>query len=217
MQKPSSGSSYRIFRSGTSSPRCLATNASSLRTSCTRAHTFLRPSIPGSSARMRRHAAENSSRVYPIERPPAFEMAKAIAAVRPEQVPPRRGPAAARCGGAPPRPAAAPAARAQRIGRAVLAAALTVAGIWVLHAFLAALVWAGIFAIALWPLYRRLVAATAGRGARVALPFALTAVIGLVFVVPVAFTALELARAAHVAIGLVNEARHTGIAVPTWI
>src|SRR5579875_1182768 len=56
--------------------------------------------------------------------------------------------------------------RAQRIGRAVLAAALTVAGIWVLHAFLAALVWAGIFAIALWPLYRRLVAATAGRGAR---------------------------------------------------
>ena len=117
----------------------------------------------------------------------------------------------------PSRPAAAPAARAQRIGRAVLAAALTVAGIWVLHAFLAALVWAGIFAIALWPLYRRLVAATAGRGARVALPFALTAVIGLVFVVPVAFTALELARAAHVAIGFVNEARHTGIAVPAWI
>ena len=41
MQKPSSGSSYRIFRSGTSSPRCVATNVSSLRTSRTRAQTFV--------------------------------------------------------------------------------------------------------------------------------------------------------------------------------
>jgi predicted PurR-regulated permease PerM len=117
---------------------------------------------------------------------------------------------------APARPASVPASRPRHIGRAALAAAVVLAGAWVLHAFLAALVWAGIFAIALWPLYRRL-AAVAGRGHDVALPLALTVLIGLVFVVPVAFAAFELARSAHVAVGLVNEARHTGIAVPAWV
>ncbi|HJU17207.1 MAG TPA: AI-2E family transporter [Stellaceae bacterium] len=115
------------------------------------------------------------------------------------------------------RPTPMPALRGQRIGRAILAASVIVAGAWVLHAFLAALVWAGIFAIALWPLYRRLVGAAAGRGQEVALPLALTVLVGLVFVVPVVLAAFELARSAHLVVGLVNEARHTGIAVPAWI
>lgn len=108
------------------------------------------------------------------------------------------------------------ATRGQRLGRALLAAAVVLAGLWVLHTFLAALVWAAIFAIALWPLYQRLEIAAAGRG-RVALPLALTLVVGLVFVVPVAFAAFELARATHLVVGIVEEARRTGIAVPDWI
>jgi predicted PurR-regulated permease PerM len=109
-----------------------------------------------------------------------------------------------------------PAERAQRIGRALLAAAVVGAGLWVLHDFLAALVWAAIFAIALWPLYQRLEIAAAGRG-RVALPLALTVLIGLLFVVPVAFAAFELARATHLVVGIVEKAQRTGIAVPDWV
>jgi predicted PurR-regulated permease PerM len=118
---------------------------------------------------------------------------------------------------APSGPTAIPAARAQRIGRTLLATAVVVTAAWVLHAFLAALVWAGIFAIALWPLYRRLVGAAAGGGRDVALPLVLTVLIGLVFVVPVVFAAFELARSAHVFVGLVEQARHSGIAVPDWV
>lgn len=109
------------------------------------------------------------------------------------------------------------AGRSQRIGRAILAAAVIAAGLWVLHAFLAALVWATIFALALWPYYHRLLAATAGRGRSVLVPLGVTLAVGLVFIVPVAFAALELARAAHVALRIVDEARHTGIAVPSGI
>ncbi|MGH7100166.1 MAG: AI-2E family transporter [Stellaceae bacterium] len=96
-----------------------------------------------------------------------------------------------------------------------MAAVVVLAALWVLHGFLAALVWAAIFAIALGPLYRRL--AGAGRGHPVTVPLALTAAVGLVFVIPVVFAALELARSAHLVVGWVNEARHTGLAVPDWV
>src|SRR5499425_3256868 len=66
MQKPSSGSSYKILRSGTSSPRCFARNDSSTSTSWTTAQTFSRPLGPGSSLRMRCTVSENCSRVYPM-------------------------------------------------------------------------------------------------------------------------------------------------------
>lgn len=93
---------------------------------------------------------------------------------------------------------------------------MVLAALWVLHTFLAALVWAAIFAIALGPLHRRL-AGGGERGHHVAVPLALTAAVGLVFIVPVAFAAFELARTARLIVGLVNEARHTGVAVPDWI
>src|SRR5215472_12244047 len=66
MQKPSSGSSYKILRSGTSSPRCLARNASSTSTSWTTAQTFSRPFGPGSSLRMPCTVLANCSRLYPM-------------------------------------------------------------------------------------------------------------------------------------------------------
>src|SRR6516165_10106168 len=62
MQKPSSGSSYSTLRSGTSSVRYVLIKSSSPTTSRTRAHTFLRPSTPGSCLRIVLHSAENCSR-----------------------------------------------------------------------------------------------------------------------------------------------------------
>ena len=55
-------------------------------------------------------------------------------------------------------------ARSQRIAGVVLAAALVLLGLWILHRFLAALAWATILAIALWPLYWRLARAFSPAG-----------------------------------------------------
>ena len=60
----------------------------------------------------------------------------------------------------PTRPGEAePERAAQRIARLVLAAMLVLLGLWILHRYLAALGWAAVLAISLWPLYRRLVRA----------------------------------------------------------
>ena len=57
----------------------------------------------------------------------------------------------------------------QRVSRVVLATALGLLGLWILHRFLPALAWATIIAIALWPLYRRAERAFPPRGHRILL------------------------------------------------
>jgi predicted PurR-regulated permease PerM len=57
----------------------------------------------------------------------------------------------------PPQPGGVASERllySQRFARAVLTIALVLLGLWILHRFLPALAWAGVLAIALWPLYR---------------------------------------------------------------
>src|SRR4051794_392783 len=66
MQKPSSGSSKRILRSGPSSGRYLATKSGSVQARLTSSQIFLRPSGPGLAARMRCASVENSSSVNAI-------------------------------------------------------------------------------------------------------------------------------------------------------
>ena len=114
-------------------------------------------------------------------------------------------------GGTEPDPAS------QRIARLVLAAALILLGLWILHRYLVALAWAAVLAIALWPLYRRLVRAVAGTGQRVLAPLGFTLLIGLVFIVPFVYTAVEVARETHVLVQYLVDARHTGIPVPDWV
>ena len=48
-----------------------------------------------------------------------------------------------------------PGPSVQRIARIVVAVALTLLGLWIIHAFLPAIAWATILAIAVWPLYMR--------------------------------------------------------------
>ena len=105
----------------------------------------------------------------------------------------------------------------QRIARLVLAAALVLLGLWILHRYLAALAWAAVLAIALWPLYRRLVIALGGHGQRILAPLILTVSIGLIFIVPFVYTAVEVARETHVLVQYLIDARHNGIAVPDWV
>jgi predicted PurR-regulated permease PerM len=106
---------------------------------------------------------------------------------------------------------------AQRIARMVLAAALILLGLWILHRYLAALAWAAVLAIALWPLYRRLVNALGEHGQRVLVPLILTLSVGLVFIVPFVYAAVEVARETQVFVQYLVDARHNGIPVPEWV
>ncbi len=49
------------------------------------------------------------------------------------------------------------ASRPQQAAKAVLALLLTLLGLWTLHRYVPALIWAAILAIAVWPLYQRAV------------------------------------------------------------
>jgi predicted PurR-regulated permease PerM len=105
----------------------------------------------------------------------------------------------------------------QRIARMALAAALVFLGLWILHRYLAALAWAAVLAIALWPLYRRLVSALGGHSQRILAPLILTVSIGLIFIVPFVYVAVEVARETHVLVQYLVDARRNGIAVPDWV
>src|SRR3984957_12298015 len=104
---------------------------------------------------------------------------------------------------------------AQRRARIVLAAALTLIGLWILRYFLPAIAWAGVLAIALWPLYGRLQQAF-GKS-RVAAPLLLTLTVGIVFIAPLVLLGIAVARETHFVVELIVAARRTGIVVPDWV
>src|SRR6185312_785451 len=70
-----------MSRCPTPSPKLAATNAPSLQASSTSAQTCLRPSTPGSAARMRRHSAANCSNDKLISLPPALAASIGVAAL----------------------------------------------------------------------------------------------------------------------------------------
>jgi predicted PurR-regulated permease PerM len=110
-----------------------------------------------------------------------------------------------------------PLTPAQRIARIVLATALALLGLWIIHRFLPALAWATILAIALWPLYRRAERAFPPRGHRILLPLVATLLVGLVLVVPLGYAALQIAHESGTFIGYVAELRHNGLPAPQWL
>ncbi len=138
-----------------------------------------------------------------MKRPsPAFRETAAISdpgAARPQEPAPRSG------------------RNAERIAGAAAAFGLVVLGLWILQSFLAALAWAAVFAIASWPLYRRIDGAVPAWAQRALAPFLFTLALALLFAVPISFLGLEVARAIHGAVVLVTELRKTGIPVPDWV
>lgn len=117
---------------------------------------------------------------------------------------------------APPSPAVE-ASRSQLVARVALAFGLTLLGLWTLQSFLQALAWAGILAIATWPLYRR--ARRRWRPDRhdIVLPALFTLGVTLLFVVPLALAAVQLGHEAGVALGWLREARTGGVPAPGWL
>ena len=106
----------------------------------------------------------------------------------------------------------------QPLARIAAVAALALLGLWILHRFLPALVWAAILAIALRPLYRRLAPAAAeGRHSSVLAPLLATLLVGLIFVLPLVWVVLAVLREVAAIVHYVATAQHSGIPAPAWL
>jgi predicted PurR-regulated permease PerM len=104
--------------------------------------------------------------------------------------------------------------RAQRVAIGVLAVGLLLLGLYTLRNFLGALAWAGVLAIALWPLYSRTVARFGTGRRNILLPGAFTLGAGLVFVIPVLLVGTQLARELHMGVAWLHDAQQNGIPEP---
>ncbi|MDQ2804969.1 MAG: AI-2E family transporter, partial [Pseudomonadota bacterium] len=104
--------------------------------------------------------------------------------------------------------------RTHQIAVGALAGALVALGLWTLKEFLPALAWAAIFAIGLWPLYRRVQRRWPPGKHNVLVPALFTTVIGLVFFVPLALVAVQIGREAHSVVQWFQEMQRNGLPVP---
>src|SRR3954462_3786764 len=100
----------------------------------------------------------------------------------------------------------------QSLAGMALVGALLVLGICTLHTFLPALIWAVIFAIAIWPLYERLDARRGPAGHRVLVPALLTGAIALIFMLPLFVALLEAGHEARDHLQWLREAEASGVA-----
>jgi predicted PurR-regulated permease PerM len=105
----------------------------------------------------------------------------------------------------------------QQAARMVLAFLLVALGIWTLHRYLPALIWAAILAIAVWPLYQRAVSRCPPGKHNLLLPLAFTLAIGLMFIVPLALVGIQAGKEAHGVFETIDRARTEGIPPPEWL
>jgi len=107
-------------------------------------------------------------------------------------------------------PTAPGSTTAQKAAIGALALGLFLLGVFTLWNFLGALAWAGVFAIALWPLYCR-VRTRRGPGKHdVLLPGAFTLAVALLFIVPIGLVGLQLGRESHAATDFVRNVQENG-------
>jgi predicted PurR-regulated permease PerM len=110
-----------------------------------------------------------------------------------------------------------PSLSSQFVARVAITTALVAACLWVLWGFLGALIWATVFAIALWPLYGRLLRWLPKRAGHEIAPLLVTGAIALVFITPVVLLGTALAKEGPVVIEFIRTARHDGIQPPDWV
>ena len=113
-----------------------------------------------------------------------------------------------------PAPPADDRSRAQGAARTALVLALSALGLWILHPFLPALVWAVILAIALGPLYARAERRWPPGGHNILLPSLFTLAVALVFIAPLVVLGVQAAREAHDALTWAKSAEQSGIPAP---
>jgi len=107
-------------------------------------------------------------------------------------------------------------ARVHRIAKASLGVLLALFGIWISASFIPALIWAGIVAVAIDPLYARAeLRWPAGR--RAWLPAIATILIAALVLAPLTVAVVEAAREARTVIAWLADARANGLAQPDWV
>jgi predicted PurR-regulated permease PerM len=109
------------------------------------------------------------------------------------------------------------ASRPQQGAKAALALLLTALGLWTLHRYLPALIWAAILAIAVWPLFQRAVRRWPPGKHNILLPSVFTLALGLMVIVPLVLVAVQAGREAHGVFESIAKARTEGIPPPDWL
>src|ERR1700683_2169987 len=102
----------------------------------------------------------------------------------------------------------------QRVARAVLIIAIVLLSVWTLWHFLAALAWAGVLAIATWPLRQAL--ARHGMG-NTTIASLLTLVLAVVLVVPLIWLGLRAGHESGAVMEGVKDIREHGLGAPGWL
>jgi predicted PurR-regulated permease PerM len=105
----------------------------------------------------------------------------------------------------------------QHVARVGLAGSVVAFAVWILNDFLPALAWAGVLAIALWPLYRLMLNLLPRWGISVLGPLLATTVVAIVIIAPLVLLGIAVARESHVVVEFVGAARQHGVPVPEWI
>ena len=108
-------------------------------------------------------------------------------------------------------------ARRQRTARILLAVVVGALGLWIIHGFLPSLIWAGVIAIAVSPLYARLARRWPRLGRGGLLAALVTLVVAAVVLVPIAIGVLRAAGEAQDLIRWIANARDHGVPVPAWL
>ncbi|MBF0858050.1 AI-2E family transporter [Gluconobacter sp. LMG 31484] len=102
----------------------------------------------------------------------------------------------------------------QRRARGFLALFFVAIGLYTLKGFLPALLWGCVFAISIWPLYRR---AELRFGRSDWLPLVFTLAVALIFLVPVSLVGVKVADEARSALEWIDDVRNNGIPMPEWV
>ena len=109
------------------------------------------------------------------------------------------------------------ASRPQHAARLVLALLLVLLGVWTLHRYMPALIWAPILAIAVWPLYQRARRRWPPGKHNILLPSVFTLALGLMFIVPLVLVAVQATKEVRGVYQTIDKARTDGIPPPDWL
>lgn len=106
--------------------------------------------------------------------------------------------------------------RRHRVTRIVMTLAFVALGVWIASGFLRAILWGGVIAIAIAPIYARAESRWPG-GRRGWLPALVTLAIAVLVLGPLTFGVVEATHEAHQVAEWIGKARHDGIPQPAWV
>jgi predicted PurR-regulated permease PerM len=107
--------------------------------------------------------------------------------------------------------------QARIVSRVALTIAIALLALWVAAEFLAPLAWAGIIAIATWPMYTRFAALFPNQRWPAIAPLLFTLLIGAILFLPIALATHQIAQQSEAIINGITQAGESGIPLPGWI